>query len=134
MYPMIHAKGRSPLTRELRPYERSRRAEHGGSCSYTFRGVPAPPGVGIVAHRRFCATLQGHKAKAALQEAGVERGQGHYRRPEPERPGKHLLEKPQYQAKTTTTMTTTATAMTFLDILTSSPRSSVKLRSDQCPE
>jgi hypothetical protein len=45
-------KGRSPLQwelRKLRPYDRSRCAEHGVSCSAFGRGVPATPGVVMVA-------------------------------------------------------------------------------------
>jgi hypothetical protein len=37
-----YAKGRSPVAWELRPHDRSRCAEHG-------EGVPAPPGVVILA-------------------------------------------------------------------------------------
>ena len=46
-------KGRSPVQLELwelRPYERSRCAEHGGSYPKCFgSGVPAPPGIDMVA-------------------------------------------------------------------------------------
>jgi hypothetical protein len=36
--------------KKLRPYERSRCAEHGGSYSkYLGSGVPAPPGMGMIA-------------------------------------------------------------------------------------
>jgi hypothetical protein len=34
---------------ELRPYDRSRCAEHGGSCDVAFHGVPAPQGMVMVA-------------------------------------------------------------------------------------
>src|SRR5829696_7158368 len=48
--PPPRAKGRSPMAMVLRPYERSRCAEHRGSCCYAWeRAVPAPPGIGMVA-------------------------------------------------------------------------------------
>jgi hypothetical protein len=43
-------KGRSPVAWELRPYERSRFAEHGVSGNSAWeRSVPAPPEVDMVA-------------------------------------------------------------------------------------
>src|SRR5215211_8341569 len=67
---------------ELRPYERSRCAEHSGSCKCAFRGMPAPPGIVMLAPiTRSRATLAklGRKAKAALSNRGglEQRGRQH---------------------------------------------------------
>src|SRR5215211_8380456 len=45
----IYNKGSEPRAWELRPYERSRWAEHGKLCHRAIRGVPAPPGIVMVA-------------------------------------------------------------------------------------
>src|SRR5215212_6278024 len=45
----IYNKGPEPRAWELRPYERSRWAEHGKLCHRAIRGVPAPPGIVMVA-------------------------------------------------------------------------------------
>ena len=61
------AKSRSPAQGELwelRPYDRSRCAEHGGSCNRTGL-CPPHPGWSWSYHRCSCATFQGSKAKVA---------------------------------------------------------------------
>jgi hypothetical protein len=49
----------------LRPYDRSRYAEHGGMC---VPGVPAPPGVVILAPPEVLRNAEGRKVKAAPKE------------------------------------------------------------------
>jgi hypothetical protein len=51
MFGVAQSEGSEPSrVRKLRPYERSRCAEHGGSCTCAWeRSVPAPPEVDMVA-------------------------------------------------------------------------------------
>ena len=76
MYPMIHAKGRSPVAWELRPYERSRCAEHNEE-GVLYGVVPVPPGVVMLASPTLLRKAEGRKAKAALEGGpSTMRGQG----------------------------------------------------------
>src|SRR5215210_5358034 len=72
------AKGRSSVVCEPRPYERSRWAAHGGSCSIV---EVCPPHRGQSwSHRpESRATRRGRNVKAAPTSKGKRRGQGHYR-------------------------------------------------------
>src|SRR5215208_7995467 len=83
-------KGRSPAQWEwweLRPYERSRCTEHGESCHRALRGVPAPPGVVMVAPSSTLRNAAARKAKGrATKGLEVERGQGQYKGRSPKAP------------------------------------------------
>jgi hypothetical protein len=68
MYPMIHAKGRSPVAWELRPYERSRSAKHGGIWNDAVQRVPAPPGVVMLAPPTVPRNASREQSKARAQE------------------------------------------------------------------
>ena len=72
--PDRHDRSRSAARRkwlELQPYERSRCAEHGGSCDDALRDVPLPPWVVMVALSEVpCNASRGRNAKAVLQEDG----------------------------------------------------------------
>jgi hypothetical protein len=68
--PRSKAKGRSPAQWEwweLRPYERSRCAEHGGLRGMICIVCASHRGWSWSHHRRPSATLQGRKAKTALE-------------------------------------------------------------------
>ena len=56
------------MDRKLRPYESIRCAEHGGYDSAFGRGVPAPPGVVMLAPSEVPRNAEGRKVKAALVE------------------------------------------------------------------
>jgi hypothetical protein len=47
----------------LRPYDRSRCDEHGGSCKCTFRGVPAPLGMGMIAPQTLLRNAEGAQSE-----------------------------------------------------------------------
>jgi hypothetical protein len=62
---------------ELRPYERSRCAEPGGELCWCHGGVPAPPGVVMLAPSEAARNAEGAQSEGRAERSMEKRGQGH---------------------------------------------------------
>ena len=70
------AKGRGSVSRELRPHDRSRCAEHGRVVGAFPRVVPAPPGVVMISLPRVSRNASRAKSKGRAKYDG-ENQRGH---------------------------------------------------------